>query len=326
MPRCRTILLLAALCTALFSTPGCTPPAEPLRLGHIHWPGYEPLTLADDLGYFGNASVQVLHYSSGTQLKRAFRNRVVEVAAVSLLEAMDLARLDPDVRIMLALDYSSGADVILGQPGVSTMSHLRGHRIGYEFGGIGTYLLSRALEINGIPLREVQAVNVENDRQEELFHSGGIDAVVTFEPYRSRLLAEGATTLFSSNSIPNEILDVLVVREPVLRSHRDALVKVIHGWFRALDHIRTRPGESAQRLAAYLGLDAMEILSVYSGLRLAGPVENREILLGQNAAIVALTQHNVEILRQSGSLNWNLDARTLPATMPLVLALREPAK
>ncbi len=326
MFRRRTILLLAALSPALFSMPGCTPPAEPLRLGHIHWPGYEPLTLADDLGYFGSASVQVLHYSSGTQLKRAFRNRVVEVAAVSLLEAMDLARLDPEVRIMLALDYSSGADVILGQPGIGTMAGLRGRRVGYEFGGIGTYLLSRALEINAIPPHDVEAVDVENDRQEELFHSGGIDAVVTFDPYRSRLLANGATTLFSSSSIPNEILDVLVVREPVLQSHAGALVSMIQGWFRALDHIQRQPDQAAQRLAAYLGLNAAEILSVYSGLRLAGPVENREILLGPDAAIVALTQHSVEILRQSGSLDWSLDARALPATLPLVQALKVRAK
>ncbi|OGT84062.1 MAG: hypothetical protein A3H91_13260 [Gammaproteobacteria bacterium RIFCSPLOWO2_02_FULL_61_13] len=322
MPRSRTILLLAALFAALSSVPGCTPPPEPLRLGHIHWPGYEPLTLADELGYFGAATVQVLHYSSGTQLKRAFRNRVVEVAAVSLPEAMDLARLDPEVRILLALDYSAGADAILGQPGVSTVADLRGRRVGYEFGGIGTYLLSRALELNGIVLHEVQAVNVENDRQEELFRSAGIDAVVTFEPYRSRLLAAGATTLFSSSSIPNEILDVLVVREPMLHSRPDALVRVIQGWFRALDHMKSKPGESAQRLAAYLGLDAKQIFSVYSGLRLAGRVENREIMLGPDAAIVGLTQHSVEILRQSGSLDWDLDAHALPATTPLVNALK----
>ena len=324
MSRWRSILLLAALCFALFSVRGCSPPPEPLRLGHIHWPGYEPLTLADELGYFGATSVQVLHFSSGTQLKRAFRNRVVELAAVSLLEAMDLARLDPEVRILLALDYSAGADVILGQPGINTVADLRGRRVGYEFGGIGAYLLSRALELNHIPLQEVQAVNVENDRQEELFHSDtrGIDAVVTFEPYRSRLLAAGATTLFSSSSIPNEILDVLVVREPVLRRRPDALVSVIQGWFRALEHIRSQPADSSQRLAAYLGLNATEILSVYSGLRLAGPVENRQILLGPGATIVLRTQDSAEILRQSGSPGWDLDAHTLPATAPLTLALQ----
>lgn len=323
MPHCRAILLLAALCAVLFSVPGCAPPPEPLRLGHIHWPGYEPLSLANELGYFGTGSVQVLHYSSGTQLKRAFRNRVVEVAAVSLLEALDLARLDPEVRILLSLDYSAGADVILGQPGISTIADLRGRRVGYEFGGIGTYLLSRALELHDIALNEVEAVNVENDRQQELFQSGGIDAVVTFDPYRSRMVEAGATTLFSSSSIPNEILDVLVVREPVLHSHTGALVSVIRGWFRALGHIRTKPDASAQRLAAYLGLDAKEINSVYSGLRLAGPEENREIMLGPDATIVELTQHSLEILRQSGSVDWYLDARALPATNPLMLALEE---
>lgn len=53
---------------------------------------------------------------------------------------------------------------------------------------------------------------LEVDEHEGAFGSGKVDAVVTFEPVRSRLLARGAVQIFDRRQIPGEIIHVLVMR------------------------------------------------------------------------------------------------------------------
>jgi NitT/TauT family transport system substrate-binding protein len=61
----------------------------------------------------------------------------------------------------------------------------------------------------------VHLVEAPLGQLDQLYAAGEIDAAVTFEPMRSRLKAAGARVVFSSASLPNEILDVLVIRQEV---------------------------------------------------------------------------------------------------------------
>lgn len=88
---------------------GCLPRAEqPLAVAVGPFPGYQPLYLARELGWYEPETLRLVEYSAGTQSSRAFRNGVVDVAAVTLDEALLLAAEGLPLRIVAVLHSSTG--------------------------------------------------------------------------------------------------------------------------------------------------------------------------------------------------------------------------
>ncbi len=97
----RTIVV--ALMLALLAA--CERKAQPpLVFGATAWPGYETVYLARELGYFSAANLKLADYSGIPELEQAFRSRSVQLAAVTLDEALLLRRDVPDVKIILLFD------------------------------------------------------------------------------------------------------------------------------------------------------------------------------------------------------------------------------
>ena len=120
-------------------------------------------------------------------------------------------------RIILVVDVSHGADVVVGRRGMQTMRDLKGKSVAVESGALGAFVLSRALALNGMQASDVNVVHLESNEQPSAFEKGQVDGAVTFDPYRAQFLQAGATTLFDSTQIPGEIVDLLAVRASVAR-------------------------------------------------------------------------------------------------------------
>ncbi|MFZ5864152.1 MAG: ABC transporter substrate-binding protein [Nitrospirota bacterium] len=287
------LLILTALVLG-----GCRPEPPPvLRIGTNVWPGYEPLYLARHRGYF-DSTIRLVEYSSASQVLGAYRNGAIEAAALTLDEALVLVAQGHSVRVLLVMDGSRGGDVLLGGPRVRAWSDVKGRRVGVEESAVGAYLLTRALQLHGLTNADIHIVSVPVDEHERAFREGRVDAVVTFEPVRTALLAAGATELFSSADIPDEILDVLVVRGDRVDALRGQLDLLLRGWFRALDDIKRTPHDAATVMAKRLVLDADQVLMSYRGVWLPSPTENRALLAGEpptlDAAIRRLSSFMVD--------------------------------
>lgn len=142
---CRLLgLLLTLTVLVLGACPNRT--TSPLRLGTNVWPGYEPLYLARDLGYFDTTAVTLVEYLSASEVIRAFRNQALEAAALTLDESLLLLQHNIPVQVVLVTDISHGGDVVLGAPDISPFTALVGKRVGVEASALGAYVISRALE------------------------------------------------------------------------------------------------------------------------------------------------------------------------------------
>lgn len=258
---------------------GCQqPPPTALRIGTNVWPGYEPLYLAKAQGYYKNLHVRFVEYPSTIEVLRAFKNRNLEAAALPLDEVIGLCRSCPDVKIILVTDISHGGDVIIAQQGIESVEELRGKRIAVESYALGAYFISRALEVHGMNLRDVSIVPLEVDEHKEAFLQDRVDAAVTFEPIRTKLLAVGGKEIFSSREIPGEIVDALVVHEEALEGNQNMLKKVIQGWFNAVADLEKKPREAAAIMSKRLKITPNEVLASYDGLILPGADENHRML------------------------------------------------
>ena len=116
--RLRTAGCWPSRCSRSRSAAACASPTTPLRIGTNVWIGSEPLYLARELGQLDPAAVQLVEYPSASEVLRAFRNQAIDGMVISLDELFGLAVDGLQPRVVLVVDVSHGADVVVGRPGM----------------------------------------------------------------------------------------------------------------------------------------------------------------------------------------------------------------
>lgn len=302
-------LLLSGACLA-----GCVQePAKQLHIATNVWPGYEPLYLARSLGYLSDASLRLHEMSNSSDVIKAFRNREIDVAALTLDETLLLLQEGIDARIFLVMDISNGADVVVARPGINDIKALKGKRVGVETTATGAYLLSRALEKGGVALRDIRIVPLTLDMHEEAYLSGKVDAVVTFEPVRTRLLAKGSHIIFDSSRLPNEIFDVLVVRAEAYTNNPRELRQLEEGWYQALTYLKANPADACRRMAKREAVPEAQFQNSLKGLIIPDQSESRRLLSG---AILPPARSLADIMLHAKLLQKPVDPARLLRAQP----------
>ncbi len=293
----RAWLACAWLCVlAMLGACGGEPPT-PLRVATNNWPGHWPLYLAHHRGQL-DARLQEL--SSATEVLRAFRNHRIDVGAFTIEEFLQLLDEGNDPHVLLVVDYSNGADSVIARPPLASVADLRGHVIGTESTAMGAYVLRRTLESAGLTESDVKVVASDFGDHENAYTSGLVDAVVTFEPTRSRLLALGGKEVFSSASIPGEIVDVLVVNSRTARERAPELRKLVEAWYTAAQSVDNDPDSAADSLASMTQLNRAQFRQAMGGVHLVTRDENQELLQGGlSASVLRLA----ETMRGAGLLS-----------------------
>ena len=208
----RLLQLALLACVGLLA--GCNPHyTPPLMVGTNTWIGYEPLYLARSLGYHDGLPLRLVELGSTTQAMDALRVGKLDLAGVTLDEALTLVQEGLPLRIIWVMNISAGADAIIARPGIRRLADLRGQRIGVEQTAVGAYMLQAALEQAGMQASDVSVLPLPLDEHLSAWHGRRVDAVVTFDPVRQTLLNEGGVTVFDSRALPGEIVDVLVARD-----------------------------------------------------------------------------------------------------------------
>lgn len=307
-----------ALCALALGTCYLPEAEEPLLVGTNVWPGYEPLYLARNLGLFGETEIKLVELTSATEVMRAFENRQLDVAALTLDEALRLAVRGVPLDVVMALDFSAGADALMSRPSVDSIAALSGKRIGVETTATGALMLARALGSADMRSTDVTIVPLAIDEHAKAYSEGRIDAIVTFEPVRTELLALGARELFSSREIAGEIVDVLVAQKGLSQEERAHIEALMKAWDGALEHLKDEPGDAVRQMTARLGGSASDVSAMLAGLRLLGSTEGRDWshderglvrsaerlgeLLVTMGVIPASREPHVELLGDAGSL------------------------
>jgi NitT/TauT family transport system substrate-binding protein len=187
----------------------------------------------------------------------------------------------------------------------------KGRRVGVEATALGAYMLTRALQTVDLTPTDVRTVSLEVFEHERAFKEGRVDAVVTFEPVRTKLLAVGARQVFDSSRLPGEIVDVLVVRRTSSAKQGEHIGQLVRGWFKALDFIRKDPDRAASLMAPREKLSADDFRKALLGLRLPEVADNRLMLAGPAPALIAPIQQLSRVMLASQLLKHPPDVNGL---------------
>lgn len=296
-------LMVAVMLVAGVSLLGCTPPAEPLRIVSSPWPGYEPLYLARDLGFLNGQHVRLSEMPSSNVTWEAFNNGSADIATLTLDETLSLLDHGRKLRIMAVMDISSGADVVMARPGINSLSEIKGKRIGIVNIPLGIFMLARTLELAGLSAADVTVLQMPEDKHEKAYLSGEIDVAITFEPFKTRIANAGAQVLFDTRQIPNEVFDLLVVREDVYNRRRDEVCEITRQWFHTQNYIRNNQQQAYHQMGKRMNTDGTDFAVMLGGLKVPDGNENRRLLAGESPAIIEPATRLMQIMLREKLLN-----------------------
>lgn len=286
----------------------CIPePSSPLRIATNLWPGYETLYLAEDLGYYDNQSIKLIDYPSGTEEVKAYRNGEIEGAGLSIDQALLIASTQNNIKIITIMDASHGADVILGRPEITNIKALKGKRVGLEPTALGSFFIARALEKNGMSVKDIEIVSLEPLEHERAYKQRQVDAVVTFGPAVPKILEAGAKVLFDSSQIPGEILDVIVVNTEAIANSPQTIQSLVNGRFRALKYLEENPQEAAIKIAKRTGVTPNAMLNAFKGMTQFNLEQNQKLFNPNDPTFVNGLKKLMNIMLEKKLLPQALD-------------------
>jgi len=257
-----------------------------LRIGSVVFPGYEFMYLAREMGVLQDSRVRLVELQSNSDTLRALAANQLDGAAMTLDELWMARRSGIALKVVLILDASVGANAVMAHAPVD-IQNLEGRRIGVEDSAMGGVMLNALLQAAGLAPGQVLVVPVRLDRTEEVFRLGAVDAVITAEPWASRISQSGGRRIFDSAALPNRIYDVLAVRPAVLDDQGDALRYLIRGHFAGQALFHSQPEVAADWMAPRLQVAPTEVPNVYRGLQLLTLAQNQDWLLPQRWPLAA---------------------------------------
>lgn len=295
------------LCMLFFFTACEDKEPKSLKVGISPWPGYEPLVLASELGYFNEAQIRIIRFSTPTDSYRALRDGIIDVAAFTADELFHFAQVREKPRIFLVLDISRGADAIVAKQEIKTLDELKGKRIGAEGSALSEYLLHRALDFtHELKISDLQVHHYEINEHLDAFVGNKVDALVTYEPSKSLLLNAGAHVLFDSSQLPSEIVDVLATNDQTIRNRAEELAVLARGWFKALDYIGKNYAQAMKSMAQHEETSAAEFQAGYEDLLIPSEIQNLQ-MLGENGSLIEPMQKLSALMYAKGSLQKEID-------------------
>lgn len=307
----RRMLLGTALATTWPGLVSAQAGKPSLKIAHSTWLGYAPLYVGRDKGFFTAEGVDVqpiLIESSGDSLAALAAGRIDAVA--STFDGFALfAGNGAALKVVLALDESSGGDGIVSRLDIADVAGLRGKRVAVQKGSVSQFLLAHALDAAGLKLGDLQIVDMKAGDAGAAFVAGRVDAAVTWQPWLGRAQAtEFGKVLVDTRTMPGLIVDAIAVRAEIATGNAVAVEGLVRGWFRTIDYIRANPAEAGAIMGGALHMTSEATDSASKDLRFFGASENAAFFGGDPCPAEKLFEAAGAFYQQVGVLKATVPA------------------
>jgi NitT/TauT family transport system substrate-binding protein len=192
----------------------------------------------------------------------AFVGKNIDACTMTNMEALDMpAAAGVDSTVVIVGDYSNGNDQVLARNNL-TLAQLPGKPILLVQKTVSEYLLERAMVLNGLDgqLSRLKLLNTsDSDIVGAYLGDKSNQVAVTWKPLVSEILDQdrGVKSLFDSSRIPEEILDLLVVRTEVLKRPDGSGLKfaraIAGAWYETVAQLAAANAQAISESAAASG-------------------------------------------------------------------------
>jgi NitT/TauT family transport system substrate-binding protein len=175
----------AGSATTTASTGGKT-----LRVGYSAWPGWFPLAVADQKGFFKDAGLDVdlTYFADYTSSLDALAAGSLDVNAQTLNDTIFAVAAGADQRIVAVNDNSTGNDAVICDSSITSVKDLKGKSVAAEAGVVDHFLLLQGLAKEGMTEADIDFHGVKTDAAAAAFAGGQFDCVAVFAPFTVQAL------------------------------------------------------------------------------------------------------------------------------------------
>lgn len=273
---------LLGLIALILTMSGCQPPPEPLSIVGNAGIGFHPVYaqhLVHPEQHPENINVTML--VSDISVVRMLTNNAADVGMLSLDNALALQSRGGDQYCVARVIFSShGADaVIAGRSFASKLLAGKPIRVGMEDSTLSRYIMARWLQQTGIDDSLIQRRMLVPNGHASALMSNDVDVIITYAPFTRHLIDDGGLVIFSSQDIPDEIIDVMIVRTQTWDEHRERLLEFATvSWDAALANIAEAESEVMETIAKLSELPQPELLSLMSQIKYFSAAASAEFL------------------------------------------------
>jgi NitT/TauT family transport system substrate-binding protein len=237
---------------------------------------------------------------------RALGNGAADVGVFTLDGVLRMLETGQDLRVLMVLDESRGADMVLARAGVESVAGLRGKRVGVDVRGAGIYILLNALESVGMAPQDVRLVPMVQPELEQALADEAVDAVVASEPWASHLRQAGMHAIFDSRSLKVPVMRMMVASGEACRLYRPQLQELMKAQADLTKKLRS--GQAQDEMNLVLRREKISRETFQESLMKWQPLDgsrNAELLAGVRPKLVEIASA-VALQMQQGGLLGNL--------------------
>jgi NitT/TauT family transport system substrate-binding protein len=293
----------------LISTSSCnwgnkTAQKQKITIGMVTFPGYAPLYLAKEKGFFGDLDVELVRIEAVGDLRAALSSGKIDMYASTydIFQANQGADV-PGIGFML-IDESHGADGIVAAKGINSISDLKGKKLAGEPGLPPYFLLQYLLNKENLSMKDISFSDIATQDAGAAFTSGSVDAAAIYEPFLSNAAKArpGSKIIISSAQAPNILADLLFASENLAKNNPEVLKKVADGWFKAVDYAKSNPNDSYPIMAKAFNVSEQEMKDFKSVMTWYSKEDNISMFDRKNATnVYQIFQLVGDVLEKNGS-------------------------
>ncbi|CAO3441046.1 ABC transporter substrate-binding protein [Azospirillum endophyticum] len=277
-------LAAAALLFTSVSVPALA--ADSIRVLAPTWPGFAPVFVAMDKGYFKELglTVDMRFEDDRANVMAAMARGDIEVDMRTVGEHQGRPRdaATPGV-IIGTIDKSVGGDGVIADGSVASVRDLRGKTIAVEPNIPARLLLQMALKKDGMSLNDLKIKEIATADTVAVFADTGITAVGTYQPFLSQAITatparKGKVLLSSKDS--DIIIDVITARQDDIKKNPKKYQNFLAGIYRAIAYYQADPAGFIKLAAPHYNLSEAEVKEVIDTSLLYTPLDEVKALIG----------------------------------------------
>jgi NitT/TauT family transport system substrate-binding protein len=257
--------------------------SQPLTSATINWIGHAGHYVALKKDFFTEAGVKVndAFYASTSEMTTGFLSGKADIAWLTNGDTIQAFEKDPTVKIIYLVDYSNGADGIIGR-NIKSPQDLKGKTIARENVLFEKVLLQSYLGKAGLTEKDVTIKDLPAGDAATAFASKKVDAAVTFEPYLSTAAKQGGGELVFSTKGTNIIADMIVVREKLIQTRKADLQAYLRAVDKAVKLVNAGDAEALKITADKMGIKVDEVKAQLPGATIFDIAGNKTIAFNKS--------------------------------------------
>lgn len=271
--------------TAANSDEGST--AAPLRIALVPWLGWGRAQIAEVKGFFAEEGIEVEQtvFQTVSEVNTALLAKKVDMAWAVAADLVVLSESTPDLKYIMASDYSGEVDAVLGR-GIPSAEDARDKKFAREDVPYMIVFMGKYLESVGLTDADVELLPLSVPDGSAALIAGNVDGVATYEPFLSTALEEGqdVEVLFSAKGT-NIIANGLIAHGEVLASRREDVLAYLRALNKAMDFAQANPDEANEIVGDWVGLEGAEVAELMTKIDILDLEANKEIAFNPDNAL-----------------------------------------